>query len=78
MPLSKNQIDTLLAFVAETTEDDMSCDGCFEHVAQFVEAELADTSLCESMQKIKRHLQNCPCCRDEYNALLDAMSALKV
>jgi predicted anti-sigma-YlaC factor YlaD len=77
MPLSKDQISTLLALVASATEDDMSCDGCFEHVAQFVETELAGAELCESMLKIQNHLQNCPCCKDEYNALKEAMLSLE-
>ena len=77
MPLSKDQISTLLSMVAGTTEDDMSCDGCFAHVAQFVETELAGTELDESMLKIRNHMKNCPCCTDEYNALMEAMSALE-
>ncbi len=77
MPLSKDQISTLLALVANSSEDEMSCDGCFEHVAQFVETELTGAALCESMLMIKNHMQNCPCCNDEYNALMEAMAALE-
>lgn len=77
MPLSKNQISTLLSLVAGATEDPMSCDGCFEHVAQFVETELAGAELNESMLMIKNHMKNCPCCKDEYNALMEAMTALE-
>lgn len=77
MPLSKNQISTLLSLVASATEDETSCDGCFEHVAQFVESELAKAELCESMLIVKNHMQNCPCCKDEYNALMEAMTALE-
>ena len=77
MPLSKDQISKLLSLVATTTEDQISCDGCFEHVAQFVEAELAGADLCDSMKLIKNHMQNCPCCKDEYNALMEAMASLE-
>lgn len=76
MPLSKDQIATLLTLVAGATEDEMSCDDCFAHVAQFVEAELQGATLCESMLKIKNHMQNCPCCKDEYNALMEAVTHL--
>ena len=77
MPLSKDQISTLLSLVADATEDDISCDGCFEHVAQFVETELAGAEMSDSMLLIKNHMQNCPCCTDEYNALMEAMAALQ-
>jgi len=76
MSLSKEQISTLLSLVASATEDQISCDGCFEHVAQFVETELAGAPLDDTMKLIKNHMQNCPCCKDEYNALVEAMTAL--
>ena len=69
MPLSKDQISTLLSLVAGSTEDEISCDGCFDHVAQFVETELAAAELSDSMLLIQNHMKNCPCCNDEYNAL---------
>ena len=76
MPLSKQQIDTLLTLVVNSTLDTMSCDGCLVNVAEFAEAELMGTSLCESMMKVKNHLKNCPCCNDEYQALLGALGSI--
>ena len=77
MPLSKDQVSMLLSLVAGSSEDEMSCDGCFEHVAQFVESELVGTELCDSMLLIQNHMKNCPCCMDEYNALKEAMTTLE-
>lgn len=77
MPLSKQQIDTLLTLVVNSTDDFMSCDGCLVNVAQFAESELMGASLCESMTKVQTHLKNCPCCNDEYQALLEALKSIK-
>ena len=77
MPLSNQQIDTLLNLVATTGEDELDCDGCFDHVSQFVETKLANRTLCESMLLVENHLQNCPCCKDEFEALLAAMSQVE-
>jgi len=77
MPLSKTQIDSLLTLVVNATPDTMSCDGCLVNVAQFAEAELIGASLCDSMKKVQTHLKNCPCCSDEYNALLVALNCVK-
>lgn len=73
MSLSKEQIKTLLGVVAGTSDDSLDCDGCFGHVSQFVELKLSGMNLCESMQAVQTHLQNCPCCQDEFEALLLAM-----
>lgn len=76
MTLSLEQIKTLLSIVATTSDDSLDCDDCFSKVAQFVEVELAGLDLCESMSLVKTHLKNCPCCKDEFEALLAAMSAV--
>jgi hypothetical protein len=77
MTLSKEQIQTLLKVVAVTSDDSMDCDGCFNNVAQFVETKLKGLDLCESMKLVKTHLENCPCCQDEFEALLAAMSGVE-
>ena len=77
MPLSKEQIQILLTLVAGSTPDEMSCDGCMDNIAQFAEAELTGLSLCDSMKKVQNHLRNCPCCTDEYNAMLTALNSLQ-
>lgn len=74
MTLSLEQLKKLLSVVANTSDDSLNCDACFAKVAQFVEVELAGRGLCESMKLVQSHLANCPCCKDEFEALLAAMS----
>lgn len=74
MSLSKEQIETLLKVVAITSDDALDCEGCFGKVAEFAEAKLMNSSLCEAMEAVANHLQNCPCCQDEFEALLAAMA----
>ncbi|QEG23817.1 hypothetical protein [Mariniblastus fucicola] len=74
MTLSKEQIQTLLKVVANSSDDSLDCDRCFGYVAQFVETKLAGMGLCESMKLVQSHLENCPCCKDEFEALLAAIS----
>ena len=40
MPLDKQQIQTLLNFVADTSEDEITCDECLAGMAEFVETQL--------------------------------------
>ena len=55
----------------------MDCDGCFARVAEFAEAQMANRPLSEAMQAIETHMKCCPCCADEFQALLDGLEALK-
>jgi len=74
MALSKEQIKSLLSVIAGTSDDSLDCDDCFSNVAQFAEVELAGLGLCESMKLVQTHMENCPCCEDEFQALLAAIN----
>lgn len=76
MSLSKEQINGMLGLVAGTTDDSLDCDGCYGHVAEFIEVKLSGLDLDESMKLVETHLENCPCCKDEFEALLAAMNAV--
>jgi len=76
MKLSAEQTRSLLESVAAVKPDELDCDGCFEHLAEFVELELTGAEIPEALAKVRRHIAQCPCCKDEHNALLDSLRAL--
>ncbi|MDA8563613.1 hypothetical protein N9L06_04080 [Mariniblastus sp.] len=78
MSLSELQVRTLMQLVVTTTPDDMNCDGCFGRVAEFAEIHLANQPLSESMRIVEEHLKNCPCCKDEFEALKLALASVGV
>jgi hypothetical protein len=49
---------------------DSGCDGGFAVVAEYVERELAGTSVRELLPAVAAHLRNCPACADDYEGLL--------
>lgn len=77
MTISNDQTKSLLSYVAGTRSDDIDCDRCFDHMAEFVEAELAGVAVPEALRKVERHLSQCACCADEHNALLEGLRALE-
>lgn len=77
MPLSDQQISTLLRMVAAGEQDPLDCDGCFEHLAEFAEKNLQNQELPAALQAVETHLEQCPCCEDEYQALLEALRTLE-
>ncbi len=76
MGLSEQQVRTLVQLVATTTPDDMDCDGCYGRIAEFAEVHLANQSVCESIRCVDEHLRNCPCCKDEFEALKVALASM--
>lgn len=70
MPLTREQTRTLLAFVADTTNDEIACDDCLAGMAEFADASLIGTEIDDAMRRIGAHLAFCPECKEEYELLL--------
>lgn len=76
MKLDNNQLNALLGLVASTQDDKIDCDNCFDHVAEFADARLAGKPLSDALKAVQTHLESCPCCADEYRALLEGLAGL--
>ena len=77
MPLTNEQIRSLLGMIAASEADSMECDGCHEQLAEFAETMLAAREVPEALQAVEVHLRQCRCCNDEFNALLEGLRALE-
>jgi Zn finger protein HypA/HybF involved in hydrogenase expression len=76
MSLSTEQIQTLVGLIVTTEPDQISCDDCFGQIGEFAEKSLEGRELSEGMQVIQRHLTQCPCCKGEYEALVEALQEI--
>ena len=75
--LSKEKIQVLVGLIATTEPDSLNCDECFGRIGEFAEMALEGREIPEGMKVIERHLVQCPCCKDEYEALLEALRELE-
>lgn len=73
MALTQMQWAAFSQMVFTTEPDAIGCEECFGRVAEYAEMQLANRPIPEALQAIARHLEQCPCCRDEYRALLEAL-----
>ncbi len=75
MPLDKQQVKTLLSFVADTREDEITCDECLGGMAEFAETQLLGAEIPDAKKHIQAHIAFCPECAEEYEVLLEVVSA---
>lgn len=61
-----------------TRPDEIGCDECFEKLDKFAEMELAGKSPGKAMPLVQDHLNKCGDCREEYEALLEALKELEI
>lgn len=76
MTISPEQTKSLLSFVASAESDELDCERCFDQMAEFVEKELMGVEIPEAFRKVQRHMNQCACCNDEHNALLEGLRAI--
>ena len=76
MKLDTLQMNDLLNLMVTAKADSIGCDGCYDLMDQFAQAELDGSPFPESLNVVREHLEQCKCCRDEYSALLTALRAI--
>ena len=76
MSLSPEKIEKLIDLAATALDDRLDCDGCLERMSEFAEAHLVGRSTSDAYRAVRLHIESCICCRDEFEALLSALSAL--
>ncbi len=61
--------------ILHTQNEEISCSECFDLVSSYVDIELSGADASISLQRVKQHLNQCPACREEYEALHDLRRA---
>jgi len=75
--LDRDRLSSLVRLIATTRPDEIGCDECLEEVGRFVEVELAGLDAAEATPLVQDHLDKCRDCREEFEALLRALRAIR-
>ncbi|WP_372639236.1 anti-sigma factor [Fodinibius sp.] len=73
MKITRIFIKKLVTAATKTRPDEIGCDDCFEQLHEFAEMKLEGKSPEEAMPLVEDHLKRCGECREEYEALLEAL-----
>ncbi len=75
MIVDRDEMSCLVRAAVRTREYEIGCDDCLEQVDRFVEMELSGLNAAEAMPLVQDHLDKCVDCREEFEALLEALYA---
>jgi hypothetical protein len=64
---TNTELDRLLG----PSDPEIGCHDCFELLDEYVELELAGRDADTRIPGLRSHLQGCPACREEHQALLE-------
>ena len=73
--LNPDDLKRVVRAIAETREEEIGCDECFEQLDLFVETKLSGLDAAAAMPLVQDHLDKCGDCREEFEALLTALRA---
>ena len=76
MKLDQVRLKSIVRAIAHTQPDEIGCDDCFEQLDTFAEMGLAGKDAAEALPLVQQHLLHCHDCREEFEALLDALRVL--
>jgi hypothetical protein len=77
MKITKDFIKKLIKAALKSRPDEIGCDDCFDELHEFAEIKLEGKSPEEAMPLVQDHLERCGECREEFEALLEAMKNIK-
>lgn len=69
----RDNLEKIVMAVSRTREEEIGCDDCFERLDRFVEMELSGLDAAAAMPLVEDHLDKCGDCREEFEALLEAL-----
>jgi hypothetical protein len=74
--LDAGRAQRLLQAIYSTQPDELPCDDCFELVDAYAEMVMAGVDAARVLPLVQDHLKRCPACREEFEALIDALRGL--
>jgi hypothetical protein len=75
-PLDPETLKRMVRGIATTHPHEIGCEECFQQLDRFVDMKLAGKNAAEAMPLVQDHLEQCDDCREEFEALLAALSGL--
>ena len=73
MRLDRDTLKQIIQEVVTTRPDEISCGQCFDHLDHFAEITLVGVNAAEAMPLVQDHLEHCRECKQEFEALLEAL-----
>ena len=75
MQIPVDKLKTMVRGVARTQETESSCDDVYQLLDEFTEAVAQGKDVAKLMPLVQQHIEMCPDCREEFEALLRVVRA---
>jgi hypothetical protein len=77
MALNPEQVGRLLKMIQQTQEVELTCPECLDELDKYTQSILDDTPIEGVLERVREHLEACPCCNGQYELVLETLKAIE-
>jgi hypothetical protein len=77
MALNSKQVDRLLKMIQQTREVELTCPECLDELDKYTQAILDGMPIEGLLDRVREHLEACPCCTNQFNLVLETLQAIE-
>ena len=77
MALNREQVDRLLSMIRQTREVELTCPECLDELDRYVQSNFDGAPIEGVLARVREHLEACPCCRMQFELVLETLKAIE-
>ena len=77
MALNSEQVGRLLTKIRQTREVELTCPECLDELDKYTQSILDRMPIDEVLEPVREHLEDCPCCTNQFKLVLETLKAIE-
>jgi hypothetical protein len=77
MALNPEQVGRLLTMIRQTREEELTCPECLDELDKYTQSILDGLPIDGVLQRVREHLEACPCCSGQFELVLETLRAIE-
>ena len=76
MALNPEQVDRLITMIRQTRDVELTCPECLDELDKYTQNILDGMPIDGVLDRVREHLEACPCCTGQYKLVLETLEAI--
>jgi hypothetical protein len=77
MALNSEQVNHLLTMLRQTREVELTCPECLDELDKYTQSILDGQPLEGVLERVREHLEACPCCTGQFKLVMETLRAIE-
>jgi hypothetical protein len=77
MALNSEQVNHLLTMLRQTREVELTCPECLDELDKYTQSILDGLPIDGVLDRVREHLEACPCCTGQFKLVLETLRAIE-